>query len=100
MILNPGKSHFMTISKDTHDEDAFYYNLTFKNSNEEEILGITIDRKLTIHEHIKKMCRKTGQKLNALPRLSPYLGTNKRKTIYTTIKLLSFSLDVLRKKVK
>ena len=86
MILNPGKCHFMSIGKDTRDEDVFYYdNLTLKNSNEEEILGVIIDRKLTFHQHIKKMCRKAGQKLSALLRLSPYLDTNKRKTIYTTM---------------
>ena len=62
MILNPGKCHFMSIGKDTHDEDVFYYdNLTLKNSNEEEILGIIIYRMLTFHKHIKKMCRKTSQ---------------------------------------
>ena len=52
MILNPGKCHFISIGKDTHDEDVFYYdNLTFKNSNEEEILGITIDNNNNIHYH-------------------------------------------------
>ena len=30
------------------------------------------------------MCRKACQKLSALLRLSPYLDTNKRKTIYTS----------------
>ena len=69
MILNPGKYHFMSIGKDTHD--VFYYdNFTLKNSNEEEILGVTIDRKLTFHQHIKKMCRKAVQKLNVLLTLS------------------------------
>ena len=58
--------------KDAHDEDVFYYdNLNLKNSNEEEILGVTIDRKLTFHQHIKKMCRKAGQKLSALLAISP-----------------------------
>ena len=72
MISNPGKHHFISIGKDTHDEDVFYYyNLTLKNSNEEEILGVTIDRKLTFHQHIKKMCRKADQELSALLRLSP-----------------------------
>ena len=86
MILNPGKCHFMSIGKENHDEHVFYYdNLTIKNSNEEEILEVTIDRKLTFHQHIKKMCRKAGQKLSALLRLYPYLDTNKRKTIYTTM---------------
>ena len=31
------------------------------------------------------MCRKAGQKFNVLQRLSPYLDTNKRKTIYATM---------------
>ena len=63
---------FCVISKDTHDEDVFYYdNLTLKNRNEEQILGVTIDKKLTFLEHIKKMCSKGSQKLSALLRLSP-----------------------------
>ena len=47
MILNPGKCHFMSIGKVTHDEDFF--------SNKEEILGVTTDTKFTFHQHIKKM---------------------------------------------
>ena len=31
-----------------------YDNFTLKNSNEVEILGVTIDKKLTIHQQIKK----------------------------------------------
>ena len=86
MIINPGKCHFMSIGKETHDEDVFYYNnLTLKNSDEEEILGVTIDRVLTFHQHLNKMGRTAGQRLSALLRLPPYLDTNKRKTIYATM---------------
>ena len=61
LILNPVKCHFMSIGKGPHDEDFFYYdNLTLKNTNVAEILGVTIDIKLTFHQHIKKLCRKTG----------------------------------------
>ena len=84
-ILNPGKCHFMSIGKDNHDNVFYYDNLSLKNSNGDQILGVAIDRKSTIHQHTKKMCRKAGQKLNALLRLSPYLDTNKRKTIYNTM---------------
>ena len=74
----------MSIGKGTHDEDVFYYdNITLKIINVEEIL--TIDRKLTFHQHIKKMCRKAGQKLGSFLRLSPYPDTNKSKVIYTTM---------------
>ena len=58
---------------------------TLKNSNEEETLGVPIDRKLTFYQHIKKVCRKARQKLSALLRLSLCLDANKRKTIYTTM---------------
>ena len=78
MILNPGKCHFMSIDKNTHDENVFY-------EEEEETLRVTIDRKLTFYQQFKKMCRKAGQKLSALLRLSLCLDTNKRKTIYTTM---------------
>ena len=102
MIFNPGKYSFMSIGKDTRDKEVFYNDkLTLKNSNEVEILGVIRDSKLTLHQHIKKMCRKAGQKSSALVRLSPNLDTNKSKTIYTsTVKLLSSSLDVFPKKVK
>ena len=61
----------MSIGKDTHDEDVFYQdNLTLNNSNEKEILRVTIDGKFTFHQHNKKMCRKAGQKFSALMRLS------------------------------
>ena len=47
MILNPEKCHFISIGKDIYDGDVFYYdNLTFNNSNKEQILGVTIYRKL------------------------------------------------------
>ena len=76
----------MSIGKDTHDKNVFYYdNLSLKNSNEEEILGVIIDKKLTFHQYVKKICCKSGQKLSALLRLSSYLDTNKEKTIYTTM---------------
>ena len=70
MILNPGKCHFMSIGRDTHDEDVFYYdNLTLKNSNEEQISAVIINRKLIFHHYIKRISHKAGQKLSALLKL-------------------------------
>ena len=46
IISNLRKCYSVFIGKDGHDQDVFYYdNLTLKNSNEDEILGITTDRK-------------------------------------------------------
>ena len=55
-----------------------FENVCLENSKE-VILGITIDNKLTFDSHIKSMCRKAGQKLSALSRISPYLETDKKE---------------------
>ena len=48
------------------------------NSKEVEILEIKIDRKLSVHQHIKSICEKADQKLSALLRISPYLKDKKK----------------------
>ena len=87
MILNTGKCHYMCIGKDTNEKDVFKLNESqiMKNSEEVDILGIKVDRKLTFHQHIKEICKKAGQKLSALLRMSPYIDKDKRKIIYNSI---------------
>ena len=79
LILNPAKCHFMSFGKSTHDKDIFYYeNLTLENINVEEVLGVTIARKLTFHQHIKKCVVKQVIYHHTL-------DTNKKKQIYSTM---------------
>ena len=47
--------------------------MAIKNSKEVEILGITLDKNMNFHTRIKNACRKAGEKLSALLRISPYL---------------------------
>ena len=71
MVLKPEKSHFMCISQKNDDAKTLNFkNLAIKNSKEVEILGITLNKNM--NTHIKNICRKAGQKLNALLRISPY----------------------------
>ena len=56
-----------------------------KNCREVEILGITLDRNLNFRSHIKKLCRKVGQKLCALIRVSSYIDTNKKALLYKSM---------------
>ena len=96
------------MGKISYDNDTLSLNeFNLKNSDHEIILGITIDRKLTFNKHIKNLCKKAGQKLSALLRISPYLDEKKKKKkavilLYDqiTIQLLSSSLDVLLQKIK
>ena len=62
-----------------------------ENSKEEVILGIAIDNKLTFDNHIKSICRKAGQKLSALSRISPYLETDKKELLFISIVKSQFS---------
>ena len=48
------------------------------NSQSEKLPGITFDCKLKFNKHIEDICQKASQKLNALARLTPYMGTTKK----------------------
>ena len=50
-----------------------------------KILGITLDRNMNFHTHIKNICRKAGQKLSALLRISPYLDQRKKVLLYKSM---------------
>ena len=85
MILNPAKCHYVCIGKNTESDVFKFENVCLENSKEEVILGITIDSKLTFDSHIKTMCRKAGQKLSALSRISPYLETDKKELLFKSM---------------
>ena len=84
MVLNPEKSNFMCIVQKIDGAETFN-NLAIKNSKEVEILEITLDRNMNFHTHIKNICRKTGQKLSALLRISPYLDQGKKVLLYKSM---------------
>ena len=79
MILNLGKCHFMCIGKNVSDSELLNPDdLNLKNCKDVEVLDITIDRNLNFMGHIKNICRKAGQKLSALLRISSHINTDKK----------------------
>ena len=73
--------------KNTEIDIFKFQNLCLENSKEELISGITIDNSFdnTFDSHIKRMCRKAGQKLSALSRTSPYLETDKKELLFKSM---------------
>ena len=67
----------MCIGRDGGNKTFTFKNACYKNSKEEVILGITIDNKLNFDSHIRKVSKKSGQKLNALSRISTFLNIKK-----------------------
>ena len=86
MVLNAEKSHFMCIGQKIDDAETLNLsNFVIKNSKEVEILGITLNRNMNFHVHIKNICREAGQKLSALLRISPYLDQRKKVLLYKSM---------------
>ena len=56
-------------------------DLRLNNSLSEKILGITFDCKLKFNKIIEDICQKASQKLNALAKLAPYMGTTKKRIL-------------------
>ena len=64
MKANPGKCHLLTSSSDKVSICVYNYN---NESNKcEKRLGIQIDNKLKVNTCVDEICKKAGQKLNAL----------------------------------
>ena len=61
------------------------------SSSYEKLLGILIDRDLSFDKHIKSLCRKAGQKLNALARISNYLTHDQKRLLLNSIIKSQFS---------
>ena len=56
--------------RNPENDNLEFDNLLLENSKEEVVLGLTTDNKLTFDSHIKNICRKGGQKLDALLRIT------------------------------
>ena len=78
MVLNVDKCHFMCLGKDTENQTFIFNNFIFNNSNEDKILGITNNNKLTLTGHINILCRKAAQKVGSLSRLLNHLSDSQK----------------------
>ena len=76
----------MCIGQKIDDAENLHFNdLRIKNNKEVEILGITLDRNMNFHTHIKNICRKAGQKLSILRRISSYLEQRTKVLLYKSM---------------
>ena len=89
MKANPDKSHLILSNSDTNlfaEIDGHKIN----NQNEADLLGITIDNKLTLNKHMSKLCKKASKKLHALMRVAKYMTKTQRKTIMSSFIYFQF----------
>ena len=79
---NPGKFQFMILGKNKRLKYCLKIrSITIKESDEVELLGITIDKALNFKKHIENLCRTAQYKLHALRRIRKYLTLDKAKLL-------------------
>ena len=79
MVLNPEKSHFRCLGKNIDETGSLSVNdLALKNGKEVKNLGINLDNSMGFNTHIRNICRKAGQKISDLLRISPHLNQGKK----------------------
>ena len=61
---NADKCHLL-VTRDT-DVTTKIGEFDVKNSSEEKLLGVKIDSKLSLENHVSSLCKKASQKLHAL----------------------------------
>ena len=52
-----------------------------ENTQNEKLLGIIIDSKLSFDKHIQQICSRASAKLKALARITPFMNITKRKIL-------------------
>ena len=79
MKLNTDKCHLLLNSQESNPPRVG--DLHINNSLSKKLQGMTFDCKLKFNKNIEDICQKVSQKLNAIARLAPYMGTTKKRIV-------------------
>ena len=82
MKANPEKFQFMILSIKFYQPQKLSVNtFTINESDEVELIGLTIDKVLNFSKHTDKLCRNAQYKLHPLRRIRKYLSLEKAKML-------------------
>ena len=106
MVANPQKFQLMILGTETmHINDRDHINvqnlsirvnnISIQNKMEIKLLGVVIDRKLTFVSHIKNLCSKANNRVNALLRIRRYISLEQAKFLADAFILSTFRYCVL-----
>jgi ribonuclease P/MRP protein subunit RPP40 len=81
MKLNADKCHLLMAGFKHEQVWAKIGNELIWESNEEKLLGVTLDRKFNFEKHVANICQRAHSKLSAIARYSKLLDFDKLKTL-------------------
>ena len=82
--LNQDKCHLLVFGYKIENVWANIGNEKIWESNKEKLLGLDIGRNLNFNEHVSSLCRKAGNKLSVLARLSNLMSFKQRRILLKT----------------
>ena len=85
MILYPGRCYYLVLGNRSNSNTINLNGMKLASSSYEKLLSILIDRDVSFDKHIKSLCRKAVQKLNALARISTYLTHDQKRLLLNSI---------------
>ena len=82
--FEPSKCKVVTISRKRQPAriDLYFGNTKLKEVEELDILGVTIDKKMTWNKHISNISARAGQGICTLRRITPNLAVSGRASAY------------------
>ena len=86
---NADKCHLLVSTNDRVSVNVDGFKID--KSDTEKLLGVKFDKKLTFDDHISDICKKTGKKISALARVTPYMGIAKKRILMNAFFISQFS---------
>ena len=91
MKMSEDKSHLLVFGNKDNDVTVNISGSLIKESDEEKLLGVTLDKTLNFKTHVNNLCKKASQKLHALIRLSRYMDKPQLELTMTSFVMSHFS---------
>ena len=95
MKLNEEKCHLSVFCEKDAKVSIKAGASVIKESNEKELLGVIIERKLNFKQHLFTVCKKASQKLHALARASMYMPKGKARLVMKAFVISKFTYFTL-----
>ena len=85
MKLNENKCHLILFGANKERVNIHIGEAQIEESDEDKLLGINLDKKLSFKKHVQTLCKKASQKLHALTRISVFMEPEKLKLLMTFV---------------